>query len=286
MTNPSDPWAQRPDSPDAPTERVGPSERPGEPELHTSEYSEAYGQGADPTVPYPYAPPHQPTQAYPYFDQPPGPNATRELPPYDSAWGGYEDPYGAYPAGYDQQGVAGAGAPPGGPTQPIGPTGPPGEPPRRSRTGLWIALTAAIFVLVVLGGIAAGMFLAGDDSASTTAGSSGTRSTPSRIPVVPPNPSGSQQPGLPPLPGLGDIDDIGATMGTISTNDGSTLTIESLMGTTVTVHTDAQTQVIAAGSSAVTDLHPGDMVVVQGDKAPDASILAKIIISTSVTPPR
>ncbi|WP_280391618.1 DUF5666 domain-containing protein, partial [Nocardia wallacei] len=75
-------------------------------------------------------------------------------------------------------------------------------------------------------------------------------------------------------------------MGAISTNDGATLTIESLLGSLVTVHTDAKTQVITAGSGKVADLRPGDMVVVQGDKAADGAIQAKIIISTSLTPPR
>ncbi|WP_024801729.1 DUF5666 domain-containing protein [Nocardia sp. BMG51109] len=297
MTNPRDPWAQRPDSPEAPTERMGssggPGEEPlhtsGEAPLHTSEYSEAYGQGYDPTVSYTQPSYPQPTYPQPYeyaepqsyFDQPAGPNATRELPPYDSAWGMHESPYGA--PGPGQQ-WAGGGAPPDGP---IGPTGMPVEPPRRRRTGLWIGLTAAVFVLVVLGGIAAGMFLAGnDDSSSTSAADTSTRSSPSRVPVVPPNGSGGPQSGVPGMPGLGDIDDLGATMGTISTNDGTTLTIQSLLGSLVTVHTDAQTQVVATGAGKVTDLHPGDMVVVQGDKAPDASIQAKIIISTSLTPPR
>ncbi|WP_280273758.1 DUF5666 domain-containing protein [Nocardia wallacei] len=285
MTNPSDPWAQRPDSPDAPTEKLGSSGRSEEQTLHTSEYSEAYGQGVDPTVPYSNGP-YQQTAAYEtaepysYFDQPPGPNATREIPPYDSAWGAYEPG-----PGYGQQ--QWAGGPPNAPGQQLGPTGLPVEPPRRRRTGLWIGLTAAIFVLVVLGGIAAGAFLAGNDSSSSSsAAGTTTRPVPTRQPVVPPGSSGGPQQSVPGLPGLGDIDNIGATMGAISTNDGTTLTIESLLGSLVTVHTDAKTQVITAGSGKVADLHPGDMVVVQGDKAPDGAIQAKIIISTSLTPPR
>ncbi|MBB5914126.1 hypothetical protein BJY24_002993 [Nocardia transvalensis] len=279
MTNPSDPWAQRPDSPDAPTEKIGAPGKPDE-SLHTSEYTRAYGPDADPTASY------QQTEPYSYFDQPPGPNATRELsphelPPYDSAWGGYENQYGA--SGY---GPPPGGVPPGGPTEQIGPTGLPVEP-RRRRTGLWIGLTAAVFVLVVLGGIAVGAFLAGgDDSSSSAAADTTSRSAPTRRPVVPPSGNSGPQSGLPQIPGLGDIDNIGATMGKIGTNDGTTLSVESLLGSVVTVHTDDKTQVIAAGSGKVADLHPGEMIVVQGDKQPDGSIRAKIIISTSLTPPR
>ncbi|MGV9676240.1 DUF5666 domain-containing protein [Nocardia sp. NPDC003482] len=266
MTNPSDPWAQRPESSEPPTRRVGGPGPAGEPPLHTSEYTEAYGYGTNPTEPYQYG-------------GPPGPQPTREMPSYDAQWGGYE-------------GGSGTQAPlwnsPGGPDQPYGPTGLPVEPPRRNRTGLWIGLTLGIFVLVVLGGVAVGMLLAGgNDSDSSAAAGTTTRSAPtSRVPVAPPGASRGPNPSIPALPGLGDIDNLGATMGTISANDGATLTIESLLGANVTVRTDAKTQVISSGSGKVADLHPGDMVVVQGDKGPDGSILAKIIISTALSGPR
>ncbi|PPJ32642.1 hypothetical protein C5E45_21465 [Nocardia nova] len=292
MTNPSDPWAQRPDSPDTPTEKLGASGRhPDDGATHTTEYSEAYGQSPEPyesTRPYGHPGPYEHTAPYEfpshpeyqgrYFEQAPGPNATRELPPYDSQWGGYESGYsepGEYPP-------YGSGAPGGtGPQGAVGPTGLPVEPPRRRRTGLWIALTAAVFVLVVLGGIAAGLLLAGNDSSSSDAAATG-RPAPTRVPVVPPNPSGGAQPSLPQLPGLGDIDGLGATMGTVNSNDGTTIMLQSLLGNSVTVHTDAQTQVISMGSGKVSDLKEGDMVVVQGDKNPDGSIKAKIIISTQL----
>ncbi|MCM6777307.1 DUF5666 domain-containing protein [Nocardia sp. CDC159] len=273
MTNPSDPWAQRPASPDAPTEQVGTSGRPEERQLHTTEYSEAYGYGVAATEPYQY------------FGQPPGPNATRELPAYDTQWGAYESGYGA-PGTYEQQWNS-PGAPPPGGIHP--PTGVPPRPPRRNRTGLWIALTLAILVLVVLGGVAVGMLLAGggDSTSSSAAGTTTTRSAPStRIPLNPPPRTPGTPPSVPPLPGLGDIDNLGATMGTIAANDGVTLTIDSLLGEQVTVRTDAKTQVVSSGSGRVADLHPGDMVVVQGDKTPDGSILAKIIISTALSGPR
>ncbi len=134
---------------------------------------------------------------------------------------------------------------------------------------------------MVLGGIAAGLLLAGNDNSSSTEAATG-RSVPTRIPVVPPNPSGGAQPSLPQLPGLGDINGLGATMGTVSSNDGATIVIQSLLGESVTVHTNPDTQIISAGAGTVADLHAGDMVVVQGDKARDGTITAKIIISTQL----
>ena len=288
MTNPSDPWAQRPDSPDTPTEKLGATGRdPGETPTHTTEYSEAYGEHPDPyesTRPYGHPGPYEQTSPYEfpahpeyqggYFDQPPGPNATRELPPYDSQWGAYESGHGA-PGGYPYGAEPGG---PGGPGDALGPTGLPVEEPRRSRTGLWLGLTAVAFLVVVLGGIAAGLMLAGNNSDSTTA-ATGPSAPP--IPVVPPEGSGPQ-PGTPEMPGLGGIDGIGATMGTVSTNDGTTLVVQSLMGDSVTVRTDGDTEVISMGSGQVADLKSGDMVVIQGDKSPDGSILAKIIIATQL----
>lgn len=272
MTNPRDPWAERPDSPDAPTEYLGP---PGESQgTHAPGYSEPYGS------PDPYR----------YFDQAPGPNPTRELPPYQSQWGIYEGP-GPGEAAYDTQwiGPAHPVPPAGGPPPPtlVGPPDlPPDEPPPpRSRRGLWVGLTLVAFAVVVLGGIGAGLFLGSHSSSPSTAEGTGDRNAPTELPMFPQSPDtpGTGDSTAPQLPGPGGtINGLGATMGTISANDGSTLTIDSLSGSSVTVHTDAKTQVIALGSSTVADLHPGDMVVVQGDKNADGSIQAKIVIGTAL----
>ncbi|WP_067884311.1 DUF5666 domain-containing protein [Nocardia vaccinii] len=271
MTNPSDPWAQRPDSSDAPTEHLGAS---GEPEARrTTEYSDAYGS----------------TEPYQYFDQAPGPNPTRELPPYQSQWGVYEGP-GPGEAAYDTQWI--------GPTRTVpvqnGPqptlVGPPDlppdqPPPHRNRRGMWVGLTLLAFAVVVLGAVAVGLFLGSDSSSSSSAGGNTYRSAPTGLPLFPQSPDtpGTGTTTAPQLPGLGGTaDGLGATMGTISANDGSTLTVDSLSGSSITVHTDAKTEVIALGSSTIADLHPGDMVVVQGDKNPDGSIQAKIVIGTAL----
>lgn len=300
MTNPSDPWSRRPEQgpDDGPTEKVGPGGHPSG-SGHPSDQPMAYGPGepgaADPTE---------------YFGQPPGPNATRVMPPADAQWGGYETgggyeqpptyapgypPTSSYAApgyppagapGYPQQGVPGypqQGAPggPGGPGgyQPAGfPQNPTPPPPKRNTT-LWVALGIAAVVVVAIAGVLIGTLVANKDSSDNTA--SGTTTTGFVFPSG--NSTVQQLPGgIPTIPGLGDMDQLGANMGTIATNDGTTLTITTLSGGTLTVKTDAKTQVISLGSSKVADLPVGEVVMVQGDKNADGSVQAKLIFSTSL----
>ncbi|MQY24033.1 DUF5666 domain-containing protein [Nocardia macrotermitis] len=270
MTTPSDPWAERPASSDAPTEYLGGSG------AEPTEYSDAYGS----------------TEPYKYFDQAAGPNPTRALPPYQSQWGVYEGP-GPGEAAYDTQWIGPARTMPTqhgpnptlvGPTE-LPPDQPDQLPPHRNRRGMWVGLTLVAFAVVVLGAVAVGLFLGGDSSTSSTAAGTTYRTAPTQLPMFPQSPDnhGTGTTTAPQLPGLGGtIDSLGATMGTISANDGSTLTVDSLSGNTITVHTDAKTEVIALGSSTIADLHPGDMVVVQGDKNADGSIQAKIVIGTAL----
>jgi hypothetical protein len=51
---------------------------------------------------------------------------------------------------------------------------------------------------------------------------------------------------------------------------------------TATVRTTAQTRVLGVNREKVADLKVGDMVIVQGDKAADGTITARLIISTSL----
>ncbi|WP_405160151.1 DUF5666 domain-containing protein [Nocardia sp. NBC_01499] len=259
MTNPNDPWGQRPQ--DAPTEHLAGKSGFEQP-LHTTEYADAYGSGAPSAYP-----------ATEQFDQwsPPPPNATRELPPHDNQWGAYESTYG----GGQWAGVA----PPPSDAVPPGAGMLPPEPPPRRNTGLWIALGLGTLALVAVIGIVGGVLLAGKDSSSTSAASTSAFPTASR--PLPGTPRGTPS-GVPSVPGLGGIDNLGATMGTITTNDGTTLSISSLLGSAVTVHTDANTQVISMSGTKVSDLPTGDIVLIQGDKAADGSIQAKVIISTAL----
>ncbi|WP_433660309.1 DUF5666 domain-containing protein [Nocardia sp. CA-128927] len=258
MTNPNDPWGQRPE--DAPTEHLAGKSGFEQP-LHTTEYSAAYGSGAP--------------SAYPATEQfepwsPPPPNATREFPPHDNQWGAYESTYGDQWSGFapppSDAVLPGAGMPP------------PEQPPRRN-TGLWIALGLGVIALVAVVGVIAGVVFANKDSSSTSAASTSAFPTASR--PLPGTPRGTPS-GVPGAPGLGGIDNLGATMGTITTNDGGTLTVSTLLGSTVTVRTDANTQVISMSGTKVSDLPVGDIVLIQGDKGADGSIQARVIISTAL----
>jgi len=288
MTNPNDPWAQRPE--DAPTEHIGSPGKSGfQPPTHTTEYTEAYGPGADPTTVYssteqfePWAPP---------------PNGTREFPPYDSQWaatasggsgeppapGGYgqgeQVPQDTYGQGAYEQGAYGQ-VPPGG--YGGGPIPPDQQPPRKRNTGLWIALGLGVVLLIAAIGIVAGVVLGGRNSSSSTAASTSTVPTAGRSPATPRSGAPSSTGIIPSIPGLGGIDELGATMGTISANAGGQLTLSTLGGGSVNVRTTDKTQVISMNGSKAADLPVGDMVLVQGDKAADGSIDAKIVISTAM----
>ncbi|MFE3753701.1 DUF5666 domain-containing protein [Nocardia tengchongensis] len=287
MTDPSDPWSRRPEP--------GPGEGPTEqavPGGHTSDSAAAYG----------------PTEAIPagpadYFGQPPGPEATRVFPPADAGWGGYdtgggyEQPTAVYPGqpGYTPPTAAYSApmypAAPGGPGYPGGPGRPPGgyqpggfpqnpaPPPPPRRTTMWIALGLAAIIAVAIVGVVVGTVLSGNSS-DTASGPNNSRLP---MPAFPSNTSSLPLPsGVPTIPGLGDLDQLGADMGTIASNDGATLTITALSGSTVTVKTDDKTQVISLGSTKVADLPVGEVVMVQGDKNSDGSIQAKLIFSTSL----
>ncbi|MEU0502780.1 DUF5666 domain-containing protein [Nocardia sp. NPDC005998] len=274
MTNPNDPWAQRPE--DAPTEHIGPPGKSGFGQAsHSTDHTEAYGPGGV-------------TSVYPSTEQfdpwaPPTANATKEFPPYESQpqWGSYGEPWaggqdptqvGAYPQ-------AGAQYPPGPPGAPL----PPDEqPPRRRNTALWIALGLGVVLLIGAVSVVAGVVLGGKDSSSSTAASTSALPTAGRPTGTVPSGQPSPTQAIPSLPGLGGIDNLGATMGTISANSGGQLTLDTLGGSKVTVRTTDKTQVISLKGGKAADLPVGDMVMVQGDKAADGSIDAKIIISTAL----
>ncbi|MEC3920498.1 DUF5666 domain-containing protein [Nocardia sp. CDC160] len=287
MTNPSDPWSRRPE----PGQDSGPTEQAG-PGGHPSDNS--------------------PTE---YFGQPIGADATRVMPPADAQWGGYEtgggyEPTAAYsgqqgypptasygaPGNYGAPGYPGGpgGGYPGGPGggypgdpgmptggyQPAGfPQNPPPPPPKRNTT-LWVALAIGAVIVVAIAGVLIGTLLGSKDSSNSASASSSVRTSSYPLPG---NTSAVPLPsGIPTIPGLGDLDQLGANMGTIASNDGSTLTLTSLSGDKITVKTDDKTQVISLGSTKVADLAVGEVVMVQGDKNADGSIQAKLIFSTSL----
>ncbi|GAB0102500.1 hypothetical protein JMUB6875_14680 [Nocardia sp. JMUB6875] len=281
MTNPSDPWSRRPE----PGLGSGPTEQSG-PGGHGSDSGSAYG----------------PTEAVPagqpdYFGQPVGQDATRILPPADTHWGSYEsgggyEPTVSFPDQPGYQPTSSYGAPaypgpggPGGPGTPGGyqpagfPQNPPPPPPKRNTT-LWVALAIAAVIVVAIVGVLVGTLLGNKDSSDSASAPSNVKTSSYPLPG---NTSAVPLPsGVPTIPGLGDLDELGANMGTIANNDGSTLTLTSLTGDKVTVKTDDKTQVISLGSTKVADLAVGEVVMVQGDKNADGSIQAKLIFSTSL----
>ncbi|MFI5714645.1 DUF5666 domain-containing protein [Nocardia sp. NPDC051750] len=260
MTNPNDPWARRPD--DDPTQRLG---QPGESATEKLPGGDVPGY-VEPTTAYPGTDPFGGWGA--------GPNPTREMPTYDSyAYGGQGGPPG--PGPQDPYGPAGGPLP-----------GPPGEPPRRlsNKTGIWLGVGLAAIVLIALAAVGAGMMFGGGDSQNTASDSTTTRPLGRGIPAQPEE-SAPPLPSLPEMPDSGDPGDPGAggtTMGTISSNTGGTLTLSTLTGDEVTVHTTPSTQVISLAGATVDALPAGDLVIVQGQPSPDGSIQAEVIISTAL----
>lgn len=273
MTNPNDPWGPRPE--DAPTEHLGPQGPSGAKPAHTSDYADAYGQGPGAPTAYPAT-----EQLQPWAPPAQGHNQTREFPPYDTQWGAYESGYGDQwaPTAVPAQGYGAAVPPPGAPPPGTGQPGPPQQP--KSNKGLWIGLALGVVLLIAVIGVVAGAVVGRDDS-SSSASSTGTV-----VPATGTAPSGTPRTVrptiIPSIPGFPGIEGLGAQMGTITTNEGGTLTLSTLSGGTITVHTDAKTQVISLTATTVAELPPGDLVMVQGDKQPDGSIKAEIIVSTSL----
>ncbi|MFC8526471.1 DUF5666 domain-containing protein [Nocardia sp. NPDC057227] len=282
MTNPKDPWGQRPD--ESPTQHLGAPGASGAPPTNV------FGGSAG---------------GYGEWTPPPPPDATREFPSYDSQWGPYDGQGGTTQQPYQQQPPPGYVQPqqpyqqqPPGYVQPqqqdwVNGHPPPGHqgsgipprPPRRN-TGLWIGLGLAAVLLIAVLGVFAGLYFTGGDDDSTAAGTTTTATRQPGRTTAPPsaNQTTPSFPALPSeLPGLPGLEDLGSAMGSITANNGGTLTLRTLDGKTVTVRTDARTQVISLGVSTAADLPVGEMVVVQGDKGADGNILAEIIISTGLS---
>lgn len=252
MSDPNDPWAKRPETRapepvDQPTEVQQPlkSDEPIE-YLHTDDPNAAYGAVPNPTLVYPTYESLREQQA--------------QQPPY--GW-----------------------APPG-PQQPMTP-----PPPERRSLAMLIGMGIALGFLVaaVLGG---GLLLlrphnsgSEDSSGALPQQETFTQNQPMQpwpSATAPggqspdlnlPNPFGTHAPGT----------SYGATVGSVTSTDGATLSVQGVLGDKANVvHTNDQTKVLGVNREKVADLKVGDMVIVQGDKAADGSITARLIISTSL----
>lgn len=268
MSNPNDPWSQRPggDQPDQPTERFDqPDER-----YHTSDPYQAYGN-------------YKPTEEYPTYYQPDSGQQGAYNPQDPYAQPGYgppTNPTQQYPTQqYPTQQYGGYGEVP--PLDGQG-YGAPQEPKRGK--GPWIALGAIVVLLAAVVGFGYLLFAGNDDSSTTAAApTTATRLPATTTPARPTTPAPTTAIPLPTdlsgIPGLGDaLGDLGAAWGTITAIDGATITLDSVTGESVTVKTDANTQVIAVAGNSVADLKVGDSVVAEGDKGADGTFLAKEIV--------
>ncbi|WP_439956987.1 DUF5666 domain-containing protein [Nocardia miyunensis] len=79
-------------------------------------------------------------------------------------------------------------------------------------------------------------------------------------------------------PAAGAQENRGITVGTVTATDGTTLTVGAILGGTVVVHSTPSTEVLALGGGRIADIAAGYSVFVHGDRNPDGSIVASLII--------
>ncbi len=282
------------DGRDGRDEREGRGDQPTEYLGHTSDPTQAYGdQGAQGTGRAWRDSGYRPTEALPAGQYPPDPYATGQYPADPYATGQYPaDPYatGQYPTGqYPADPYAPGQYPPGqyppgryGEASPLDGSGG-GGGGRGPNKGLIVGVVAALVIALV--GLGAWL-LYDSQSTSTTAAPAITprSSAPSTTTTVPPTTAPETTPSVPGLEqlpgGLGEaLGTQGATVGRIVSNDGTTLVLEGIGGSTITVATTPETRVLALGAGSVGDLRPGTSVVVQGSPLENGTITAEVIVS-------
>ncbi|AQA21138.1 hypothetical protein BTZ20_0880 [Rhodococcus sp. MTM3W5.2] len=155
-----------------------------------------------------------------------------------------------------------------------------------SKGVLAVALVVAGLLLLAVVGLGI-MLIGGGGADSPSSASAPVTSTLPRASTAPPRtsePPATSAPDLSQIPGgVGEaIGAAGAAVGTITSNDGSTLILDGIGGSAVTVATNESTKIISLSGAKVGDLKPGDTVVVQGEKGDDGSVLAKVIVNTTL----
>ncbi|MEZ5153021.1 hypothetical protein [Rhodococcus zopfii] len=265
MTNPQDPRT--------PQERAYSLDESHETRaLHTSDPTEAYGRA-------------EPTQALPPYGQVPGQGyqPTQQFSPTEQFR--QHDAPQEYQATQQYQPTQQYGYGPGGPGVPPGqPPAPESREPRRR----WLLPALGALVVIALAGVFGYLLSGGSGTDSTSASAPTTR-------VAPPSATTRTQPpatepSLPPtlpldrLPGgLGDaIGSSGTTVGTVTANDGSSITISGIGGAVVTVRLMPGTQIIALAGSSPSALRVGDTVLAQGTPVRDGEMTADTVVSATV----
>lgn len=243
------------------------------------------GQGYPPAgaAPVGYQPTQQfgPTQQYGPAQQY---QPTQQFEPIQQPTAGYQAAQGYQPTqAFGQPPNQPPGYPP---TMP--PEGPPGadgskKAPRGPRWGI---LLLAVVVLIALGGTI-GFLVSKIDGESDSA--TGARQFTTQAPAAPlsPSPSPEESPSIPPLDelpgGLGEIiGDSGAVVGTVTSNDGSSLTISGIGGSLVTVLLTPDTQIITLSGDDPSALTVGSAVVATGTPVEAGSMTAETVVSASI----
>ncbi|MBS9375505.1 hypothetical protein [Rhodococcus sp. B50] len=250
--------------------------------LHTDDPTEAYGRPVtNPTVAYTryeqWGAPgseYQPTQAYPSSQSHPSQQPYSPQQAYPS-----QQPYPP-PHGYRSTQVFPAqGQPPTGPV----PGTDPGKSPRGPRWGL-IALAAV--VLVALGGTIGFLLSRPDDSTSRVASDRAPATVAPPPTATLPPPAEPTTPGLPldRLPGgLGEVmGDAGAVVGTITANDGGSITLGVIGGSTVTVVLTPDTEIITLTGDTADSLEVGATAVATGSAVDQGRMTAETVVSASL----
>ncbi|WP_137723984.1 DUF5666 domain-containing protein [Prescottella subtropica] len=279
MTNPDDPRTPQERAYDPAEQTPEATVQWARPEDDATRQIGAVGAPEQPTVQYSTPDPYQaygaqapnptqtnPTQTYPTYDprldpQAAPPNPTQAYPTYYGT-GGYPPP-GQQPA-FD----------------------PAPGPKSGHKVGLWAAVGAGVVLLAL--GLIVGLLVSGGGSEDTP-----TAAAPTTGRLAPPQPT-TKAPGQTTAPdttspfegvpgGVGElIGKAGTAMGTITANDGGTLTLDGLGGSQVTVRTTADTTLISLTARSVADLKPGESVLVQGDTVENGTLTAKLIIGTTL----
>ncbi len=94
-------------------------------------------------------------------------------------------------------------------------------------------------------------------------------------PSAPSRPVASTPAAAPPAAAQSDRD---MTFGQVAATDGTTLTVQALLGGTVVVHSTPATEVLALGVRGISDIAVGYTIFVRGAPNPDGSIVATLII--------
>ncbi|WP_153340740.1 hypothetical protein [Nocardia aurantia] len=70
----------------------------------------------------------------------------------------------------------------------------------------------------------------------------------------------------------------GFTLGRVKANDGTKLQVQDALGAVSTIHTTADTEVLVLLATRVPDIPAGALIMVHGDREPDGSITANLIM--------